>query len=138
MRLDEMSGRINRTLTTQLQQHRERLVWRTNTLLSTSPKIQIHKSHVMLQQYNHNNMNYLKLFISKNAAGFRELVARLQALSPLAILSRGYSITRSLPETAVIRDANDVRVGQDLEILLAMGALLCSVKRIISDGKTNI
>lgn len=83
-------------------------------------------------------MNYLKLFISKNAAGFRELVARLQALSPLAILSRGYSITRSLPETAVIRDANDVRVGQDLEILLAMGALLCSVKRIISDGKTNI
>jgi exodeoxyribonuclease VII large subunit len=138
MRLDEMSGRINRTLTTQLQQHRERLVWRTNTLLSTSPKIQIHKSHVMLQQYNHNNINYLKLFISKYAAGFRELVARLQALSPLAILSRGYSITRSLPETAVIRDANDVRVGQDLEILLAMGALLCSVKRIISDGKTNI
>jgi exodeoxyribonuclease VII large subunit len=138
MRLDEMFGRIIRIATTQLQQHRERLIWRTNTLLSASPKNQIRKSHVMLQQYNHNNFNYLKLILAKDTAGFRELVARLQALSPLAILSRGYSITRSMPDATVIRDANDVRVGQDLEILLAMGALLCTVKRTISDGKTNI
>jgi exodeoxyribonuclease VII large subunit len=138
IRLDEMSGRIIRTVTIQFQQHRERLTWRTSTLLSASPKIQIQKTHVILQQYNHNNLNYIRLTLSKNTAGFRELVARLQALSPLAILSRGYSITRSVPEAAVIRNANDVRVGQDLEILLAMGALLCTVKGTISNGKTDI
>jgi exodeoxyribonuclease VII large subunit len=138
MRLDELSGRIIRTVTTHLQQHRERLIWRTNTLLTASPKNQIRKSHAILQQYNHNNLNYLKLILSKNTAGFMELVARLQALSPLAILSRGYSITRSLPDAAVIRNSNDVRIGQDLEILLAMGALLCTVKRTKSDGKTDI
>jgi len=138
IRLDEMSGRIIRTVTTRLQLHRERLTWRTDTLLSASPKIQIQKSHVKLQQYNHNNLNYLKLILSKNTAGFRELAARLQALSPLAILSRGYSITRSVPGAAVIRDANDVRIGQDLEILLATGALFCTVKRTISNGKTDV
>ncbi len=83
-------------------------------------------------------INYIKLILSNNTAGFRELAARLQALSPLAILSRGYSITRSVPEAAVIRNANDVSVGQDLEILLARGALLCTVKRILFDGKTDI
>ena len=138
MRLDEMSGRIIRAMTNQLQQNRERLSWRNNTLLSASPKIQIQKSHVKLEQYSHNNLNYIKLILSKNTAGFRELAARLQALSPLAILSRGYSITRSVSQAAVIRNSNDVRVGQDLKILLARGVLLCTVKRTLSDGKTDI
>ena len=138
MRLDEISGRIARALTIRIQQNRERLIWRTNTLLSANPKIQIQKSHVELQQYSHNNLNYIKLILSKNTAGFRELAARLQALSPLAILSRGYSITRSVSQAAVIRNSNDVRVGQDLKILLARGALLCTVKRTLSDGKTDI
>ncbi len=138
MRLDEMSGRMIRAVTNQLQQNRERLVWRTNTLLTASPKFQIQNSHVILQQYSRNNLNYIKLIFYKNKAGFRELAARLQALSPLAILSRGYSITRSVPQAAVIRNSNDVHVGQDLEILLDRGALLCTVKRKLSDAKTDI
>ncbi len=138
MRLDEISSRIVRSVTIQLQQRRERLVWRTNTMLSVSPRIQIQKLHVKHEQYCHNNLNYIKLILSKSTAGFRELAARLQALSPLAILSRGYSITRSLPKAVVIRNAYDVHIGQDLEIMLARGALLCTVKRILSDGKTDI
>ena len=138
MRLDEISERITRAVTIQLQQHRERLAWQTDTLLSTSPRIQIQKSYIILRQYRHNNLNYIKFILSKNTAEFRELAARLQALSPLAILSRGYGIARSLPNAVVIRDSNDVRVGQDLEIILAKGALLCTVKRILSDGKTDL
>ncbi len=138
MRLDEISARIARTMTTRLQRHREKLVWRTNTLLFTSPVNQIQKSRVKLQQYSHNILHYLNIILAKNTSEFRELSARLQALSPLEILSRGYSITRTVPGAAVIRDSNDVRIGQDLEILLATGALLCTVKRTISDGKTII
>ena len=138
MRLDEISGRITRSVTIQLQQHRERLAWRTNTLLSTSPRIQIQKSYIILQQYRHDNLNYIKFILSKNTTVFRELTARLHALSPLAILSRGYGIARFVPNTVVIRDSNDVRVGQDIEIMLAKGALLCTVKRILSDGKTDL
>jgi exodeoxyribonuclease VII large subunit len=138
MRLDEISARISRSVMIRILQNRERLVWRTNTLLSASPRIQIQKSHVKLQQYSLNNLNYIKFILSNNSSGFRELAARLQALSPLAILSRGYSITRSMPHAAVIRNSKDVRIGQDLEILLARGALLCTVKRTLSDGKTDI
>ncbi|MBI5592832.1 MAG: exodeoxyribonuclease VII large subunit [Deltaproteobacteria bacterium] len=138
IRLDEVSARMVRAVMILMQQNRHLLILRSNTLLSASPRNQIQKSQVKLEQYNHNNLNYLKLYLSKNTARFRELAARLQALSPLAILSRGYSITRSVPKAVVIRDSNDVRVGQDLEILLARGALLCTVKRTLSDGKTDI
>jgi exodeoxyribonuclease VII large subunit len=125
-------------VTIQFQQERKRLTWNTTTLLSASPKKQIQNSHVKLQQCIHNNLNYIKLILAKNTAGFRELTSRLQALSPLAILSRGYSITRSVPDGAIIRDAADVYVGQDVEILLARATLHCMLKRISIDGKTDI
>jgi exodeoxyribonuclease VII large subunit len=138
MRMDDVSGRIVRAAKTQLQHHREKLTWRTNILLSASPRNKTQISYVRLDQIHHNSLNYIKLKLSNNTAGFRELAARLQALSPLAILSRGYSITRSVTNSAVIRNANTVNVGQELEILLAKGGVLCTVKRILFDGKTDI
>jgi exodeoxyribonuclease VII large subunit len=50
-------------------------------------------------------------------------VGRLQSLSPLAVLGRGYSLTRLLPSGQVLRSARQVRVGDAIEVLLAEGAL---------------
>jgi len=53
---------------------------------------------------------------------------KLAMLSPLAVLSRGYSITRSF-EGQVIRRANDAVFGQELEIMLSHGRLAVQVLR---------
>lgn len=47
---------------------------------------------------------------------------RLHALSPLAVLERGYSITRRTTGGAVVRDASSLRIGDDLRLLFARGA----------------
>jgi exodeoxyribonuclease VII large subunit len=52
---------------------------------------------------------------------------RLRALSPQAILERGYSITRRLPDHEVVRDARRLRRGDAVDILLARGSAVCSV-----------
>ena len=49
-------------------------------------------------------------------------------LSPLAVLSRGYSITRE-PEGRVIRSFADTAVGQRLAIILQQGRLEVKVER---------
>ncbi len=54
---------------------------------------------------------------------FSVAVGRLQTLSPLAVLGRGYSLTRLLPSGTVVRSAAQARVGDAIEILLAEGAL---------------
>jgi exodeoxyribonuclease VII large subunit len=55
------------------------------------------------------------------------LTARLDDLSPLAILSRGYSIT-SMPDTeAVITDAGAVERGDHVRVRLYRGELACEV-----------
>ena len=49
--------------------------------------------------------------------------SKLSVLSPMAILERGYSITRSIPGAQVIRDAGSVSTGDCLQILLGAGSL---------------
>ncbi|MCS6874904.1 MAG: exodeoxyribonuclease VII large subunit [Pyrinomonadaceae bacterium] len=51
----------------------------------------------------------------------------LNAVSPLAILERGYAIVRN-QEGKIIKDANQVKKGEQLEIILANGRIICVVK----------
>ena len=59
----------------------------------------------------------------------QEAVGAVHALSPLAILARGYSITRRWPDLAVLRAASDAAPGETVHIRLASGELLCVVRR---------
>jgi len=56
-----------------------------------------------------------------------QCVARMDALSPLAVLGRGYSLTRTLSDLAIIRSADQVAVGDPLHLTLHRGALVCTV-----------
>ena len=73
-------------------------------------------------------MNYMNIHISIKYSALRELTAKLYALSPVAILSRGYSITRTIPDATVVTDPRKITVGQDLEVMVAKGALYVNVQ----------
>lgn len=57
----------------------------------------------------------------------RHIAERLNILSPLNILGRGYSITRNIPSMAVLRDSKDVEAGDDVNIILSKGEIFCKV-----------
>jgi exodeoxyribonuclease VII large subunit len=63
---------------------------------------------------------------------FRDQLARqadhLNALSPLAVLERGYSITRKLPEEIVVKDAATLAAGDFVRITFAAGNARCRVE----------
>lgn len=56
-------------------------------------------------------------------------MARLDAMSPLRVLDRGYSIAQ-MPDGRVLRDAADATLGGELKIRLAKGAVTAEVKEI--------
>jgi len=68
----------------------------------------------------------------RSIAGRRNRVAvlagTLDALSPLGVLGRGYSICRRLPGLEIVKDAAAVTAGGEIEVLLHRGRLWCTVK----------
>jgi exodeoxyribonuclease VII large subunit len=64
---------------------------------------------------------------------FANLAGKLQSLSPLSVLERGYSITQDGKSGKVIRSARAVRVGQSIETKLADGMLIGSIERVEVD-----
>ena len=57
----------------------------------------------------------------------REAAARLHALSPLAVLGRGYAVCWNEPRTSIIRSAGAVAPGERIRVTLAEGELSCRV-----------
>ena len=56
-----------------------------------------------------------------------DLTGRLEALSPLGVLARGYAVCWNAERTAIVRDASAVAVGDDVAITLRHGHLTCTV-----------
>ena len=57
-----------------------------------------------------------------------DLSGRLEALSPLGVLARGYAVCWNADRTAIVRDAAAVSVGDDVAITLHQGQLTCTVR----------
>jgi len=68
-----------------------------------------------LESTKENNMNKLAL-----------LAARLDALSPLKSLSRGYCIVKLKKDNTLVKSVNDVRPGDGLEINVIDGVISCT------------
>ena len=56
-------------------------------------------------------------------------VARLETLSPLKILARGYSVSRCLPDRRVIGKVEDIEPGDRMETVLTDGQVLSIVEK---------
>ncbi len=60
---------------------------------------------------------------------FKLLAGKLGALSPLAILTRGYSVTMRLPERAIIKDSRELKADDIIETKLGRGRVVSRVEK---------
>ena len=74
-----------------------------------------------------------KVILSENQRDFVALSAKLDALSPLSVLSRGYSIVQN--KNKVIKSAKELNIGQNIMVKLSDGKAECEVKAITLDEK---
>ena len=137
LRIDDLYLRLNRIFGYRIRRDRENLKFRADRLSANNPRFLIQKVKKQLDQ-NYNNL--IKSFIilnNSNKIRIRELAAKLEALSPIAILSRGYSITRTIPDARVVKDPHTVSLNQDLEVMVAKGRIFCRVKGKSTDGQKD-
>jgi exodeoxyribonuclease VII large subunit len=138
LRLDDFSARANRNFLALLERKKEHYRWWFDRLGASSPESQIQHVKLLIEQYTYKlSKSYKKNFLYKTTH-LRELCARLETLSPIAILERGYSITRTIPDSKVVLNPRMVSMNQDLEVMLAKGTLICRVKGKSENGPKNI
>jgi exodeoxyribonuclease VII large subunit len=67
--------------------------------------------------------------VRRDRAYLASLTAGLDHLNPLGILSRGYSITKKLPSSIILKDASNVREGDLLSTKLYQGEVISRVEK---------
>lgn len=129
-RVDDLSERLSRGGTSVVRLRQERLEGRLQRLLLCSPSLTIERCRERVM----GRVALLERFLTRTVDTARERVgvaaARLEALSPLDTLSRGYSIVRSIPEGRVVRDSRQLDPGDSIHVVFSRGAATCSVTSV--------
>lgn len=61
-------------------------------------------------------------------AGLKELAAKLDAMSPLGVLGRGYTITQKLPGLELVTRGEQIEVGDEVRLRFEHGGARCTVE----------
>jgi len=69
------------------------------------------------------------------AAQLTAMAGRLETLSPLAVLGRGYAVAWNADKTRALRDAAAVDPGDRVHVTLSRGSLECDVRSTVAFTK---
>ena len=98
------------------------------SLQQNSPQNKVKEAKVYLQNASKDLLKALKLEIEKKSTDLAEIVATLQAVSPLSVLSRGYSIISTEPDGKILSSSNQVEIGQTISAILSKGSIKAEIK----------
>ncbi len=132
-RVFNLQGRLMQAVNRGLKEKREKLKTIAGRSLprSVQSRLLLHKQEVGF--LNRRLLDRTRA-ITMNARAKTELIAgKLDALSPLAILKRGYSICRNHSTGNIIKGIRETGVGELVDVILGDGSMHCLVKEIKED-----
>ncbi|MBQ4382246.1 MAG: exodeoxyribonuclease VII large subunit [Oscillospiraceae bacterium] len=94
------------------------------------PKNYVEDKKLRLDSLRSRLENAAALAYSRSARRFEVCAGRLDALSPLKVLSRGYAIAMT-PEGRAVKSGRDVNTGERISVRLMRDSLVCTVDEIM-------
>ena len=134
-KLREISQKLDYMETALIQNINQEISFKKNglnlkdlSLQQNSPQNKIKEAKVYLQNASKDLLKALKLEIERKSTDLAEIVATLQAVSPLSVLSRGYSIISTEPDGKILSSSNQVEIGQTISAILSKGSIKAEIK----------
>lgn len=129
-RLDELDRRLANSLSTRLLGLRLRLAAVEARLAAQHPGVRLEHHRRQLKTLHER----LVLAMTRQLEAAQQRLSRnlelIHALSPLATLSRGYSLTRREVDNQILRHSDQVAPGDCLRTSLAVGSLLSRIEQV--------
>jgi exodeoxyribonuclease VII large subunit len=128
--LDSMETRLCRVGESYLARAREALDRRASHRLLTSPVALFDERRMHLCLREERLSRLLASSLDRSRADMGRRAAKLEALSPLAVLSRGYAMIRDADSGSMIAGAASLAVGQTIDLQLADGDATAQITQI--------
>lgn len=129
LRVDDLLSRAAAALRAGLHGLARELWAGRERLLEQRPDHRLAMTRARLAELTHRLGGAGVVEITSRRSLLDQLNGRLRALSPLAVLGRGYALALG-PDGKVLRSAEQIRVGDELKIHLARGALRAKVLEV--------
>ena len=131
IRLDEISRSQKASVTGKLDLYRHRLDAASSKKVLSSPMSYIDERGLYLDYVSRRLSNIGERMTGESERKFANLAAKLDALSPLKVLARGYMIGMDKDGNAV-RRSSDISVGDEITLRLSDGKAKCEIKDLES------
>lgn len=130
--LDHLEVRARHRVGIGLQERRRRLAEVRHALEALHPRARLVAHRAQLDELSARAGAAIRRRVHEGARRFGALGARLEAMSPLKVLERGYAIALA-GDHHVVCDARDLMPGAPLTVKLHRGALGCRVETVEPD-----
>lgn len=129
-RLAQAQARMAAAMERQLSLSRQRLEALAGKRVLQSPMNYLQDKRMALEYSRERLSSASQRLMQAKREQFVRLTAKLDAMSPLKVLSRGYSVVRT-EDGSVLRRAADARPGDKIQIDLRQGSLLAEVSQVL-------
>jgi exodeoxyribonuclease VII large subunit len=127
--LQQLQRRLQRSSKEQFKFAGQRLVYLRRRLEQQSPVNAIKERNTRLSSSSKLLLRAQQQYLQSKTRAANSRAEQLDLVSPLAVLGRGFSITRAT-DNSIVRNSTDVSLGQALQVQLKSGKLYCEVTEI--------
>lgn len=129
LKVDDFINRIRLSALWVLRRKREKNLHLDQGLTQRNPIRGVENLRPVVSGLEKNLFQNIRYYLEMKKQALRGVLGKLDSLNPLAVLERGYSITRKLPSLQILKDSSAVHAGEEVEVRLFRGSLLCQIER---------
>lgn len=134
--LERLRQRMNFALENKIKQANQRQQRMLQRLNQQNPQPRIYRAQTRIQQLEYRLAENIRARLSEQRERFGNAVTHLEAVSPLATLARGYSVTTA-KEGEVLKQTKQVTAGDVLTTRLSDGWVESEVRAVTKTKKTR-
>lgn len=125
--------RLVASMRREIDMHRDRVAHLREVLRARSPQVRVAMARTREARARVAAEAAIRRRMDLDRRRLSEAATRLDALSPLAVLGRGYALARRESDGRIVRAAADVALGDRIELRLASGQIGAEVTRLEPD-----
>lgn len=126
-RLDMLKMRLQGAVKSQLSRNHQKQISLKHGLMRLSPHVQVQMASRRHESAHRQLTGAMQTLMREKLQHLQSEIRHLDALSPLKVMSRGYSLVYDEQESRLIKTLSDVQPGDLVNVLVSDGRLQCQV-----------